>query len=121
VKQLPVSGAARELARNAALARHADGVFELVVPASMRHLGDRGYVDKLRAALEQHLGGKVMLKVTTGSANGATVVDLEAKQRETRQTEADQAVQGDRFVRDLVDMFDAKVVDARARARDGGA
>jgi DNA polymerase-3 subunit gamma/tau len=121
VQQLAVTGAARELARNAALARHADGVFELVVPVSMRHLGDRGYAEKLRLALEQHLGGKVSLRVTTGAATGATVADLESQRREARQTEAERAVQGDRFVRDLVDMFDAKVVEARARARDDGA
>jgi DNA polymerase-3 subunit gamma/tau len=121
VQQLQVSGAARELARNAALARHAEGIFELIVPASMGHLSDRSYADKLRAALEQRLGGRVTVKVTTGPANGATVADLEAKEREARQVEADRAMQGDRFVRDLVDMFDAKVVDAKARARDGDA
>jgi DNA polymerase-3 subunit gamma/tau len=121
VQRLQVSGAARELARNAALARHAEGIFELIVPASMGHLSDRSYADKLRAALEQRLGGRVTVKVTTGPANGATVADLEAKEREARQVEADRAMQGDRFVRDLVDMFDAKVVDAKARARDGDA
>jgi len=118
VKQLPVTGAARELARNAALARHAEGAFELVVPPTKGYLADRGYVDKLRAALEQHLGGRITLKVTAGTVNAGTLAEQEAKQRETRQSAANQAVQDDRFVRDLVDMFDAKVVGAKARTPD---
>jgi len=120
VRQLAITGAARELARNAALAKHSEDVFELVVPASMRHLADRGYVDKLRAALEQHLGRRLQLKVATGAPGGATLADLEAKQRVASQAAADQAVHGDHFVKDLVDMFDAKVVGTQARSRDGG-
>lgn len=119
VRQLAVTGAARELARNAALARHAEGALELVVPAAKAHLADRSYVDKLRGALEQHLGGQVALKVTCGPAGGASVAELDARQRSERQKAADQAVQGDHFVRDLVDMFDAKVVGTQARDRNG--
>jgi DNA polymerase-3 subunit gamma/tau len=117
-KQLPVTGAARELARHSALAGHAEGVFELLVPATKIYLADRGYVDKLRTALEQHLGRRITLKVTAGPMKTATVAEQEAKQRETRQSAADQAVQEDRFVRDLVDIFDAKVVGAKARTPD---
>jgi DNA polymerase-3 subunit gamma/tau len=119
-RQLSVTGAARELARNAALAKHAEGVIELVVPSTKAHLADRGYSDKLRAALEQHLGRQVSLKVTAGPAGGATVADLDAKQRTARQTAADQAVRGDHFVRDLVDIFDAKVVGTQARDGNAG-
>jgi len=120
VRQLAITGAARELARNAALAKQADDVFELVVPASMGHLADRSYTDKLRGALEQHLGRRLQLKVATGAVAGASLADLEAKQRVASQAAADQAVQGDDFVKDLVDMFDARVVGTQARARDGG-
>ncbi|HEX5092772.1 MAG TPA: DNA polymerase III subunit gamma/tau [Burkholderiales bacterium] len=119
-RQLSVTGAARELARHAALARHDDATFELVVPGAKAHLADRGYVDKLRVALEQQLGRHVNLKVTAGATNGSTVAAQETKQREARQSAADQAVQDDRFVRDLVDIFDAKVVGAKARTTDGG-
>jgi DNA polymerase-3 subunit gamma/tau len=120
VKSLPVAGAARELARNSALIAHADGVLELAVPVAMAHLAEQNYRDKLRAALEQHLGRSVVLKVSKGPAAGATVAEAEAREREARTAEADRAVQGDQFVRDLVDMFDAKVVGSRARPDGGG-
>jgi DNA polymerase-3 subunit gamma/tau len=115
VQRLQVTGAARELARNSAVARHADGVIELVVPKSMSHLAERNYQEKLKAALEQHFGRQIVLKVTPGEAAAATAAAIEAKDREARRADAARAVQGDRFVKDLVDMFDAKVVDSSVK------
>jgi len=116
VQRLPVTGAARELARNSALARHADGVIELVVPKSMSHLAERNYQEKLKAALERHFGRQIVLKVTPGEAAAATAAAIEAEDRQARRSDAARAVQGDRFVKDLVDMFDAKVVGSSVRA-----
>ncbi len=116
VNRLQVTGAARELARNSALSRHADGVIELVVPRSMSHLAERNYQEKLKAALEQHYGGQITLKVAPGEAPAATAAAIEAQDREARRADATRAVEGDRFVKDLVDMFDAKVVGSSIRA-----
>ena len=116
VRQLQVTGAARELARNSAVVRHADGVIELVVPKAMSHLAERNYQEKLKAALVQHFGRQIVLKVTPGEAAAATAAAIEAEDREARRADAARAVQGDRFVKDLVDMFDAKVVGSSVRA-----
>lgn len=116
VRQLPVGGAAGELARNSALARHAEGRIELVVPKSMAHLADRSYQDKLKGVLEQHFGASLVLKVAAGEVAGATAAVVEAGEREARRAEAARAVQGDRFVQDLVDIFDAKVVGSSIKA-----
>jgi len=115
VRRLQVTGAARELARNSALSRHAEGVIELVVPTSMSHLAERSYQEKLKAALAQHFGRPILLKVTPGEAVAATAAAIEAEAREARRTDAARAVQGDRFVKDLVDIFDAKVVGSSVR------
>ena len=116
VARLQIAGAARELARNAALARHASGTIELVVPKSMSHLAERNYQEKLKAALEQHFGGPLALKVAPGEVAGATAASLEAGAREERRAEAARTVQGDKFVQDLVDIFDAKVIGSSIRA-----
>jgi DNA polymerase-3 subunit gamma/tau len=116
VGRLPVAGAVRELARNTAISRYADGLIELVVPKSMGHLAERGYQDKLKAALERHFGRPLMLKVVPGDAAAATAAALEAEERQAKHAEATQAVQGDKFVKDLVDMFDAKVIGSSVRA-----
>jgi len=115
VQQLPVSGAARELARNAELARREGPLFELVVPKAKAYLAERSYIDKLKAALEQHLGSAVVVKVAVGEVAGASAAALEAGVKEARRAEAAQAVKGDGFVQDLVNMFDGKVVDSTIR------
>jgi DNA polymerase-3 subunit gamma/tau len=115
VQQLPVSGAARELARNAELRRREGPVFELVVPKAKAYLAERSYVDKLKSALEQHLGGAVVLKVSVGEAAGASVAAVEAGEREARRAAAAQAVSSDGFVQDLVNLFDGKIVDSTIR------
>jgi DNA polymerase-3 subunit gamma/tau len=98
------------------MARHADGMIELVVPKSMGHLTERNYQEKLKAALEQHLGRQMSLKVSAGEVAVATAAVLDVEDREARRADAARAVQGDRFVKDLVDMFDAKVVGSSVRA-----
>ncbi|MDH3321019.1 MAG: DNA polymerase III subunit gamma/tau [Betaproteobacteria bacterium] len=116
IRQLAVGGAAGQLARNSALVRHAAGRIELAVPKSMAHLADRSYQEKLKGVLEQHFGGTLVLKVVAGEVAGATAAVLEAGEREARRAEAARAVQGDRFVQDLVDIFDAKVVGSSIKA-----
>jgi DNA polymerase-3 subunit gamma/tau len=116
VARLQIAGAARELARNAALARHANGTIELVVPKSMSHLAERSYQEKLKAALEQYFGRPLALKVAPGEVAGATAASMEAGAREERRAEAARTVQGDKFVQDLVEIFDAKVIGSSIRA-----
>ena len=116
VRQLQVTGAARELARNAELARHDGNSFELVVPKSKSYLAEKTYQEKLKAALEQHLGARATVKVGVGETKGLSTAAIEAGEREVRQTEATQAVQADPFVQDLVKLCDAKVIDSSIRA-----
>ncbi|HEX6320210.1 MAG TPA: DNA polymerase III subunit gamma/tau [Burkholderiales bacterium] len=115
VQALQVTGAARELARNAELQRRDNGVFELVVPKAKSYLAERSYVEKLKAALDQHLGSPVRVNVSVGEIAGATAASREAGEREARRAEAVKAVQSDGFVQDLVNLFDAKVVDSTIR------
>jgi DNA polymerase-3 subunit gamma/tau len=115
VQQLPVAGAARELARNAELRGRENNSFQLTVPKSKAYLAERSYQEKLKAALEQHLGAAVRIEVTVGEVSGATAAAIEAGERNARQAEAARAVQSDGFVRDLVNMFDGKVIDSTIR------
>jgi DNA polymerase-3 subunit gamma/tau len=114
-RELPVTGAARELARNAELRGREGGIFDLVVPKAKAHLADRSYQEKLKAALEKHLGSPVTVKVSVGEIAGATAAEIEAEDRDARQAEAARALQSDGFVQDLVNLFDGKVVDSTIR------
>jgi DNA polymerase III subunit gamma/tau len=119
VRQLPVTGAARELARSAELQRREGSVFDLVVPRAKAYLAERGYVDKLKAALEQHVGAAVRLNVAVGEVVGPTAVSIEARERESRRVQAVKSVRGDGFVQELVTIFDARVVDSTIRENSG--
>jgi DNA polymerase-3 subunit gamma/tau len=85
------------------------------VPKGKAYLAERAYADKLKAALEQHLGAPVVLKVSAGEVSGATAAALEAGERQARRVAAEQSVQADGFVKDLVNLFDGKVVDSTIR------
>ena len=115
IERLSLAGAARELARNAELQSQDGGRFELVVPKSKAYLAERSYQDKLKAALESHFGSAVTLKVAIGETSGASAAALEAGERDARRAEAQRAVQSDGFVKDLVNLFDGKVVDSTPR------
>ena len=115
-RQLDVSGAVKELARNAELTRFEDGCFELVVPKSMPHLTESTYREKLRAALQQHLGQTVRVRVSPGEVRGASVAALDANERDAKRAEATRSVQGDRFVNDLVNLLDGRVVEQSVRS-----
>jgi DNA polymerase-3 subunit gamma/tau len=114
-QQLPVAGAARELARNAELRKREGNAFDLVVPKAKAYLAERGYQEKLKAALEQHLGVGVSVKVSVGEISGATAAAVETGERDARRAAAAQSVQADGFVKDLVNLFDGKVVDSTIR------
>ncbi len=118
-RQLEVSGAAKELARNAELIRFEDSCFELVVPKAMPHLAEATYREKLRSALQQRLGQDVRVRVSTGEVRGATVAAQDASERDAKHAEATRSVQGDSFVNDLVNLLDGRVVEQSVRsARD---
>ena len=118
-RQLDVSGAAKELARNAELTRFEDGCFELVVPKAMPHLAESSYREKLRSALQQRLGQAVRVRVSIGEVRGASVAALDANERDAKRADATRSVQGDRFVNDLVNLLDGRVVEQSVRsARD---
>src|SRR6267378_5247878 len=119
-QQLAVTGAARELARNAELRRREGSLFELVVPKEKAYLADRNYQDKLKAALEQHLGSGVTVRVSVGEASGASAAAIENGERAARRAEAARAVRSDGFVQDLVDLFDGKVVDSTIGSNERG-
>ncbi len=117
VQKLPLSGAAKELARNTELKRESNDVFELVVPKSMAHLAGDSHKEKLQAVLAAHFGRPVKVQVTAGETGGATAAALETVEKGTRHAEAVRAVQGDSFVQELVNLFDGRVVDSTIKEK----
>ena len=115
VAQLKLGGMARMLAQHCALQSFVEGRMQLVVPEAHKHLLDAAYRDKLKTALEERLG-PLRLEVTIGAAaNGSTLAEREDRERTARQTRATESIERDPFVRELVENFDARVVDGSIR------
>ncbi len=100
-RSLKVGGIAKQLAQQSALAGFADGLVELRIAPAFRHLAEKPYQEKLRAALEEHVGAPVRLKILVGDTAGASA-----------QERAVEAISRDEFVRGLIEEFDASIVDS---------
>jgi DNA polymerase-3 subunit gamma/tau len=112
VRELKVTGATRQLAERSELAAHTDHKIELRLPAAAKYLADKVYVDKLKGALQDRLGKPVAVSIEIGATNGNSVAAMKEGERKAHQEQANASIQGDSFVRDLVEQFDGSVVDS---------
>jgi len=111
VAQLRLSGMPRELAQNCELRHWQDGVCALRLPPASRHLQMKPAQDKLQQALSEYRGSPVTLRIELADVESATPAVVAQRDREERQERAVNAIQGDPFVRDVIEMFDASLVE----------
>ena len=98
---LSLGGVAKQLAQASELQRFDGDSLELCVPPAAKHLAEKSFQDKLRGALQEHFGKPVRLTVRVGDTGGNTARDRAAA-----------AISQDAFVRDLVENFDATIVES---------
>ncbi len=113
--QLKIGGMARMLAQHSAPGGWDGQALHLHVPEMHRHLLEKPYRDKLQAALEEHFKRRLRVEFTLGQPNGQTPAEVEDRARQMRQAAAVQAIDRDPFVRELVESFDARVIDESIR------
>jgi DNA polymerase-3 subunit gamma/tau len=112
VGRLRLGGMARMLAQHCELKSHDGARIELCVPDEHKHLTERSYQEKLKAALEEFLGGQVFLNISLGSVTGVTPARLVQEEKAARQADAIAAIEQDPFVRELIEDFDAQVIES---------
>ena len=84
----------------------------------LKTLLEAGAVDKLKAAVETALGRSIRLSTELGSTTGPTAAGLASEANAERQRQAEEAIYGDPFVRELIDNFGASVDPTSIRPRD---
>jgi DNA polymerase-3 subunit gamma/tau len=119
ISRLKLGGMARMLAQHSELMSHDADRIELRVPEAHRHLLEKPYRDKLQSAVEEHFGRRVRLEFTLGEATGNTPAERADQERQARQRGAIEAIDRDPFVRELVENFDARVIDESIRPVEG--
>jgi DNA polymerase-3 subunit gamma/tau len=112
VNQLKLGGMAKMLAQHCELKSFDNGLLELCVPQVHRHLMDKPYQDKLKAAVTEHFAEPVRLSITEGSVTGDTPAQIENREKQEKQSLAVAAIEQDPLVRTLVENFDAKVIES---------
>jgi DNA polymerase III subunit gamma/tau len=109
VASLKLTGLAAQLAAQSELRSVEGHVVNLGVPATHKHLADRAYSDKLKLALEQATGRRLMLAFEVGEATPASLASKERREREEVRERTEAAFRDEPFVRELVERFDGKV------------
>jgi DNA polymerase-3 subunit gamma/tau len=111
VDQLKLGGMARMLAQNCELSELDGQRMRLTVPQNQKHLLDNIYQEKLRAALKEHFGNQLQVHIECGGADAAnTPAQQIGREKAERQAQAENAIQSDPFVRDLMESFGATII-----------
>jgi DNA polymerase-3 subunit gamma/tau len=109
VAGLRLTGMAAQLAAQSELKSIKGNVLSLAIPATLKHLADRAYSDKLKAILDAATGRKVLLAFEIGEASDGSLAAMERRQRAQAKAEGETAFRNEPFVRDLVERFNASV------------
>ncbi|MEY3200460.1 MAG: hypothetical protein RIR70_10 [Pseudomonadota bacterium] len=110
---LKVGAMARALAEHCELADLSETVVNLRIASSHKHLlMNRAPQDKLQEALQAHFGRPVKLAIMVADAVGDTPAVRAQSERVERHQRAVAALGEDGFVQQVVDLFDATLVES---------
>ena len=100
---------AAQLAAQTQLQSVKGNALTLALPAAHKHLADKAYADKLKAALEQATGRKLLLAFEVGAPAETSLAATERRERAAAQASGEAAFRDEPFVRDLLARFDGQV------------
>jgi len=109
VATLKLTGMAAQLAAQTELKSIAGNALTLALPAAFKHLADKAYSDKLKVALEQATGRRLLLAFEVGAPTDSSLASTEKRERNEANARREAAFRDEPFVRDLVTRFDGQV------------
>ena len=109
VAELKLAPMAAQLAAQTELKSLQGNVLTLALPATHKHLADKVYADKLKAALDHATGRKWILAFEVGSAAEASLAAQKNRALAEEKSRAEAAFRGEPFVQDVLSRFDAKI------------
>ncbi len=114
---LPLSGFAQELAMNLALQSREDGKWTFELSPQHEHLINDNRKAAVRDALAEQLGRPVDIRIHLSQPGAETPVQSIAREQSDKQKQAEQSMKTDPDVQDLIDQFDATLVEDSIRSR----
>jgi len=112
---LPIAGMAQQLALNSEIKAWDDRSITLRVAGDQRHLADKPYQEKLRAALEQSLGRRVQLAIEIAEGVADSAALRERREKAEQLAQAKQGFVADPFVREVVEKLGGQVREGTIR------
>jgi len=109
VAQLSLAGIPKQVALNSALAERNGDAFRLTLEPGYAQMLNKAVEDRIQAALQQYLGRPVTLKIQVGATVATTPAIQQKQQQAERQQTAAEQIRQDPHVRDMQEMFDAKI------------
>jgi DNA polymerase-3 subunit gamma/tau len=122
VAALKLTGMAAQLAAQTELKAINNNALTLALPVAHKHLADKVFADKLKAALEQATGRRLLLAFEVGAATESSLAATEKRERAEARAKGEAAFRDEPFVRDLLATFDGQVKpdSITPLTRDGG-
>lgn len=109
---LKLGGMARELGQHCELRRLNKSRIELGLSPTHRHLQMKPAQDKLQQALTDYFGCPMQLTIDLHEASVETPAAATQRRNSERQDRAVAAVEQDEFVREVIDLFDATLIES---------
>jgi DNA polymerase-3 subunit gamma/tau len=106
---LSLAGMVRQLANHCELVEQSDAQITLRLAPVHKHLLGPIQQDKLQSELQNHLGRPVRVVINLEDTASETPAERARNAQRERQEQAVAAIEGDQFVREVVDIFDATI------------
>ena len=115
IKSAGLGGPLGQLAQHAVLLGIENGLVRLALKPEFEHLAAPMLVDQMQAKLSTALGHAVKVKFERANALGETPADIAGRERASRQSAAERAMDADPAVQTLLRDFDARIVPASVK------
>jgi DNA polymerase-3 subunit gamma/tau len=109
VAQLPLTGMAAQLAAQTEFRGVSGITLTLALPAAYKHLADKAYADKLKAALEKACGKRLLLAFEVGAVAEVSLASQQQRERSETKARTEAAFNEEPFVQDVLARFDATI------------
>jgi DNA polymerase-3 subunit gamma/tau len=116
-RRLPLTGWAQELAMNLAMLSRDERAWSFELNPQYEHLVNDERTGAVARALSEELGKPVEVKIRLSEPAVETPVQSVEREKSDKQKQAEQAIKNDPDVQDLIDQFDATLVEDSIRSR----
>ena len=115
IARLNFNGMAGMLAKQCEFQSFADGILELTLPSTQKHLAEKAFQEKLKSELLPHFGANLRMNIRISDVAGKSLAAAEDRERSARQVAAEAAILSDPFINNLKQDFGAEVVASSIR------